>query len=82
MKDSEIGQLIAGVYDHLIGVEKRLREVKLIALATKDTLVHLHPDAAAVYEAAYSKHSASTAVAHKQLIDELQNIAQELRIWP
>jgi hypothetical protein len=76
---SELGPLLAGVYDKLIEVEARMHEMKLISVALKDTLDNIHPDAHAVYEVAYQHHSQATAELHLKALAELKGIADSLR---
>ena len=76
---SELGPLLAAVYDKLVEVETRMHEMKVMSVALKDTLDNIHPDAHAVYEVAYQHHSQVTAELHLKTLAELKGIADSLR---
>jgi hypothetical protein len=76
---SELGPLLAAVYDKLAEVEKLMHEMKVMSTALRDTLDNIHPDAQAVYEMAYQHHSQATAELHLKAITELKGIADSLR---
>jgi hypothetical protein len=77
--DSEIGQLFGVFYENLAVLKQQVREVHLIALATKDTLANLHPRADEIYEQAYSEHSRVTIKLHSEVIEEWRRLASALK---
>jgi flagellar biosynthesis GTPase FlhF len=78
-RSSELGPLLAGVYDNLAEIEKRMHEMKLMSVALVDTLGNFHPDAQAIYQMAYQHHSQATAELHLKAITELKGLADSLR---
>jgi hypothetical protein len=79
MTDSEIGQLLGAFYENLVVLKQQVREVHLIAVAAKDTLANLHPQAVEIYEQAYNESSHATAQAHNEVIEEWRQLASALR---
>jgi hypothetical protein len=79
MTNSEISARLGALYESLVVLKQQVREVGLIALATKDTLANLHPRGEEIYEKAYNEHSRLTASTHNQVIDGWQQIAAELK---
>ena len=78
-QSSEVGPVLAAVYDKLVEVEAGMHEMKLMSVALKDTLDNIHPDAHAVYDVAYQHHLQATVESHLKALAELKGIADSLR---
>ncbi len=79
MTNAELRAIVAGLFDSLVDLKTHVRQSSLIALATKDTLANLHPNAGDIYESAYREHSTATGPIHTQIVDGWKAIADELR---
>jgi hypothetical protein len=81
MTDPEIRELFAGFYDHLRALHMEVRQLSLLALATKDTVVQLNPtkQGRELYEAAYKRHSDATKAADDKIIASIDAQIKDLR---
>lgn len=78
MTNDEIQVILGKLFDSLADQKTGIRELTLIALATKETLVHLHPEAAEFYEKAYRDYASATAETDNAIISGWRSIASEL----
>ena len=78
--DKDTVKLIISIEEHLQLLSQQIHEVKLIALATKDTLAQLNPKAEAIYEKAYAHNSRTVVPKIADLVEGYEQTIKALKL--